>query len=197
MVAERIGRSLDERLKNDSRISLIVSGGTTPGPVYDLLSRYALDWQRVDVCLTDERCVPRSHSASNERMLRARLLVNEASAARFVLLDESITTTLPPVSACTLVGMGEDGHFASLFPDSTALAAGLDLTAGGAVVAVDDAPDQLQRISMTLGRLAASDNLVLLAFGARKRAILKAPSGYPVQFLLAQNRSSVQVFWAL
>lgn len=196
LVVEHMSAALKRRLAVDPRVSLIVSGGSTPAPVYELLSGEILDWCRVDVCLTDERCVDRSHSASNERMLRERLLINLASAANFVPLETAAVAALPKPSACTLLGMGEDGHFASLFPGSAALQVALDTATSEPVVCVADAPDRLERISLTLRQLVASDKLMLLVFGRRKREILHAPEAYPVQSLLAQTISPVHVFWA-
>lgn len=195
-VAERICSALNERLRTVPRASLIVSGGSTPGPVYNLLSEHELDWHRIDLCLTDERCVPGTHEASNERMVREHLLINRASEANFVPLDESATIKMDPIAACTLVGMGEDGHFASLFPNSSALPRGLDLTNDEAIVRVTDAPDNRERISMTLRQLTSTEKLFLLAFGTPKKKILGAPLGYPVEHLFAQERSPLHVFWA-
>src|SRR5207253_887994 len=130
---------------------------------YDRLSRARIDWTRVAVTLSDERWVPASDPESNERMVRGHLLAGPASAARFQPLWSQDTTPEaaaaalePAISALApfdmvLLGMGEDGHFASLFPGSPALDQGLDLDGQRLCIAVPagkPAPSQ-PRISLT------------------------------------------------
>lgn len=140
-VANRIAGDLTVALNHADRAMLAVPGGTTPGPIFDDLCAADLDWSRVDVILTDERWVPGDHPRSNTRLVRERLLVNRAAAARMVPLyantaepEESLENLMAPIEAdlpiaVAVLGMGADMHTASLFPDSPDIAAALDANA--------------------------------------------------------------------
>lgn len=137
-VAQRIGGDLTVALHNADRAMLAVPGGTTPGSIFDDLCAADLDWSRVDVVLTDERWVPGDHPRSNTRLVRERLLVNRAAAARMVPLyaetpepEESLAGLMEAIEAdlpiaVAVLGMGADMHTASLFPDSPDIAAALE-----------------------------------------------------------------------
>ena len=171
----------------------MVSGGNTPRQCFEVLSNAQIPWARVDISLSDERDVPSDHPASNERMLRETLLVNFAQEGIFTPL---MPQTHKPLQhfACVLIGMGEDGHFASLFPDSPEVDEGLTCSAGA--IRVSTPSSDYSRISATLNTITESDLIVLLIFGEAKRKIAESPDGYPIQKLLAQNRTPVQIFWA-
>ncbi len=84
-LADILASALKQTLLTHDRASLAVPGGTTPGPIFDNLCSVDLDWARVDVLLTDERWVPESAARSNTALLRRRLLVDRAAAARLIL----------------------------------------------------------------------------------------------------------------
>ena len=102
--------------------------------------------------------------------------------------------------ACALLGMGEDGHFASLFPDAENLREGLDVDSRQLCIPVQTAASPHPRVSLTLSALSRSDEILLLMFGDRKRAVYEATkqaaNGYPVSHLLRQKRAPVFVYWA-
>ncbi len=175
------------------------------------LSRVPLDWQRVQVCLSDERWVPPDHEDSNEKLVRETLLVDQASSAQLlpVYADdvtpeqrcEVLQDSLPVLPfSCSLIGMGTDGHFASLFPDAEQLELGLDVECGRLYVPVHTAASPHPRISMTLAGISRSDEVVLLFFGEEKLKIYEearaSTNGYPVSRLLRQKRAPVRLFWA-
>ena len=83
-LANRIAGELRGALARAERVTMAVPGGTSPGPIFDDLCEVELDWDRVDVMLTDERWVPEDHDRSNTRLLRERLLVGKAEAARLL-----------------------------------------------------------------------------------------------------------------
>jgi 6-phosphogluconolactonase len=171
--------------------SLAVAGGATPAPVYRLLSQAILDWSKVTVTLTDERRVAADHPDSNERMLRQTLLVGAAAAARFAPLEEA--AALVPFDG-VLLGMGEDGHFASLFPGNSALAGGLNgpsLTID--VPAGEPAPPQ-PRSSLTLKALSGATTTLLVITGGAKRALLERAEGLPVAALI--DAVHPRILWA-
>src|SRR5690606_15928511 len=136
--AAAIASALAGGLQARGKAGFVATGGRSPGPVYDLLRDADLDWSRVSVTLSDERFVAPSSPDSNERLVRERLLAGRAVRAAFVPLWSKAPTPAacalaaePRVAAiapfdAVLLGMGDDGHFASLFPGSPALAEGLD-----------------------------------------------------------------------
>ena len=191
--AALIVEQLTNKLSLQERTSLMVSGGNTPRQCFEALSNAQIPWARVDISLSDERDVPSDHPASNERLLRETLLVNFAQESIFTPLLPQTDKPLQPF-ACVLIGMGEDGHFASLFPDSPELDEGLTSSAGA--ISVSTPSSDYSRISATLNTITESDLIVLLIFGEAKRKIAESPDGYPIQKLLAQTRTPVQIFWA-
>ena len=211
--AERIATVLSRRLDQQKAASLVVSGGTTPVDCFAALSQTELDWRRVGVLASDDRWVPADHADSNEKLIRETLLVGKASDAEFLpfydpdvtvdeqaaLLDKDIRF-VPFPFACSLLGMGADGHFASLFPDADNLAEGLDLESMTLCVPVRTAASPHARISLTLAALSRSDEIILLFFGDEKRAVYdRARDGddrYPVTRLLRQKRAPVHLYWA-
>ena len=211
--AERIAEALTRRLENQKAASLVVSGGTSPVQCFEALAHKDIDWSRVGIIPSDDRWVPREHDDSNEKLVRDKLLVNGAASAdllpfftsevsveeRAAALDQEIRFAPFPF-ACSLLGMGTDGHFASLFPDAENLAEGLDLESRTLCLPVKTAASPHARISLTLAALSRSDEIVLLFFGDEKRIIYdKAKAGnarYPVTRLLRQKRAPVYVYWA-
>lgn len=195
--------------------SLLVPGGRTPAAFLDHLSQASLDWSRVTVGLTDERWVPPADAASNERLLRTHLLRDAAAHARVLGLvndapDPAAGAALAwrrlgaiprPLDAVVL-GMGEDGHFASLFPDDPASLAGLDPAAAPACIAVHAPAAPAQRVSLNLAALLQSRELFLLVTGERKWALIEealgaAPSrNLPVSALLLQRSVPLTVYWS-
>ena len=194
--AERLEAALRGRLDRDGEAAIAVSGGTTPEPVFQALAKCPLPWERISFTLTDERCVPPTDPASNEGLLRRSLLQGAASAAHFIPLSDEDVASLPNCLASVLLGMGEDGHFASLFPDAANLNEGLALPGGPPVIDVRTAASPHPRRSLTLARLLATDRLLLLAFGKAKRAVLEEPGMTPVATLLGQRECPLEILWA-
>lgn len=128
-LADLIAANLSTSLRKRNAASLVVSGGSTPAPLFDALSTRELDWSRVTVTLADERWVPADHKDSNEALVRNRLLVGNAASAAFVSLYEpgcspieaqSVVAqrlgSMPLPFDVVLLGMGNDGHTASFSP---------------------------------------------------------------------------------
>ena len=209
--ATRIAELLENRLEHHPRASLVVSGGSSPLDCFSALASTPLDWERVEVLLSDERWVPPDHEESNEKLAREALLVDAASAATLKpVYAEGMTPAercddlqdpLPVLPfSCSLVGMGADGHFASLFPDADNLDFGLDVDSGRLYVPVATDASPHPRVSMTLAAISRSDEVVLLFFGEEKLAVYETAKAtantYPVAQLLRQKRAPVRVFWA-
>lgn len=175
-VAREAATLIAEALRRGAR-SLVLAGGSTPARAYQLLAKMPLEWGRVTVLFGDERCVPADHPESNYLMARRALLdrVNpgtvhrmpaELGAEAAVELYDGIVRDLSPLDL-VLLGMGPDGHTASLFPGHGAL------QAGGFAVAVHDAPKPPpDRVSLTLGALRAARRVVYLVTGVDKSEAL-------------------------
>ena len=190
--ARRLRIALERRLASDERTNCVVSGGSTPAECFAALSKMPLPWNRVSVSLTDERCVPVSHDASNEGMLRKLLLNHYAAAASIMKVGELNLASL----AVSLIGMGQDGHFASIFPDNPQLESLLNIDAEPVSSAVVTGVSEFRRITLNLSFLLNSDRIVLLIFGGAKRELVLNPGSLPVGALLNQDRTPVDVVWA-
>ena len=188
---EAVLTALGEAIAARGRASVAVPGGSTPGPIFDRLAEAELDWAKVSVTLVDERKVDPSSPDSNERLVRERLLKGKAAAARFVpLTPEGIAAIGLPLDLAVL-GMGEDGHIASIFPGSPAQTAALE--GDGPLVEVPAgegrAPPQ-PRVSMALKVINAARRRLLLLPGQAKfdvyeRAVRSGdPHLYPVAGVL-------------
>ncbi len=211
--AERIAAALERRIELQDKASVVVSGGTTPVKCFGYLSATELDWANVHIVPSDERWVPPGHEDSNERMIRSTLMTSHAANAelqslyaedvdvddRCATLDSEILERPFPF-ACALLGMGEDGHFASLFPDADSLEDGLAVDTNRLSIAVNTDASPHPRISLTLAALSRSDEIVLLIFGDAKLDVLQRAhdvgNGFPVSRLLTQKRAPVTVYWA-
>lgn len=209
VLAEAIDRPLRA---GAGKASFVATGGHTPIQAYDLLHAKPLDWSRVAITLSDERWVPPDEPESNEGMLRQHLLKGPAAAARFTPLwtraphpEAAAQHAEPAIRALlpfdvVLLGMGEDGHLASLFPGSPALAEGLDLESDRVCIGVPEgapAPDR-PRISLTLKALLDSRLIVVLIAGDSKKRTLEAALGgadVPIRAVLDQRRTPVRILW--
>ena len=211
-LAGALSRDLRAALQRRERAVLCVPGGTTPGPVFDMLAAVDLDWSRVDVVLSDERWVPEDHPRSNAALVRQRLMQGHGAAARLIpyyrapqngdaapeaALDD-LTRDLEAVLPIdvALLGMGADMHIASLFPGAARLDAALAEDAPPLMVfRPEDQPEA--RISLTVPVLRASFALHLLITGAQKRAALeRAQDADPMDAPVKAVLDLATVHWA-
>ena len=183
--AEHIGAAIDLALDQRDRAQIALSGGTTPALAYALLGQEHLPWDRVDVFLGDERWVAADDDSSNARMLRNTLMKTdqpgaracfhpvptvelpspEASAEAFAELVLSVCEGQPPVFDFMLLGLGDDGHTASLFPGTEAPSVQDRWTTIGR-------GKGLERITLTAPVLSAARQVVFLVSGDAKRQAL-------------------------
>lgn len=178
-----IAGALGEVLRGGGRARIALPGGTTPGPFLDLLSAADVGWDRVDVLPTDERLVPEDDARSNARLIRTRLMRGPAAAARFVPLadaaapDGGLAAAQAAIAALlpldiVVLGMGEDGHVASLFPGAAGLEAALAEDAPP-VVRIDPPGQPERRLTLSLPVLRGAGAVHLLITGTAKRAALE------------------------
>ncbi len=178
--------------RREGRVALTIPGGSTPFPILaDLVTR-DLDWSRLDFWPNDDRIVPEDHEASNTGKMRALL---EPAGAKVVGLTEE---SEPPHFALTWLGMGPDGHTASLFPNT-------DPQADDAMQVRRLTPDPLpahapfDRITFTMPALLKSDAVLFTLGGSEEKlgvfeAAERGENDLPVARLLAASHQPVTVF---
>jgi len=214
-MAELIVHLLDEGIQRRGRASLVVSGGTTPVALFDVLSGADLTWEKVVISLADERWVDTGSPDSNEYMVRAHLLKNKAAAARFIGLKTTDGTAEAGETVCAmricqipapfdllLLGMGDDGHTASLFPGATVLPEALDMTSDRVCMAVSPPAAPHDRMTLTLPELLNSRRIFVHIVGEKKRQVYEtaiageSPEEMPIRAILGQKKMSVTIWWA-
>jgi 6-phosphogluconolactonase len=193
--AHGIEAALAEALRTRGRAALVATGGRSPGPVYDRLTEAKVDWARVVVTLSDERCVAEDHPDSNTRLVGERL----PKRVHIVpLTDMAALAALLPFDA-VMLGMGEDGHVASLIPGDPGLEEALTTADLTRPVPEGLGKPPLARITLTLSALVSARAIFLLIAGEAKRQVLARAMGgedLPVGRLIAQAKTPVRVLWA-
>jgi 6-phosphogluconolactonase len=192
-VAAAAATEIAEAIRAGSR-TLVLAGGTTPRRCYELLARLEVEWGRVTVLFGDERCVPASHPDSNYRMAREALLDQVAPATVHRIPgelgpEEGAAAYARVVEGLALLdvivlGVGEDGHTASLFPGDAAL------NAKGWAVGVRNSPKPPpERVTLTLPALRGAHQVIVLATGAGKaQAVSMAKRGEVPSGMIAGAR---------
>jgi 6-phosphogluconolactonase len=209
-LANDVAAALERRLAAQGVAGLVVSGGRTPTAFLRELASRELDWPKVFVTLADERCVAADDPASNLRLVREAFADAPASVAALVRIDatDSMAASrwsdalaqIPRPFAAVILGMGDDGHFASLFPGMPGLAAALDLSNEANVVEGVAPVEPKVRLSLTLPTLLDTDLLVLHITGDSKLATLQRATcpgsaiEMPVRALLEQRRVSLEIY---
>ncbi len=177
--AEWLARAMNTVLASQPRCSFVTSGGSAPGPIHRVLATLEVPWRRVDFFFSDERCVPPNSSESNYRLARETLLdpVGARNAQVFRMEGErtdydaaarDYEARLPPVLDVMLLGMGPDGHTASLFPGHPAL----EETTRRVLAVVGPKPPP-QRLTLTLPVLQAGRHVLGVVAGEGKREAVR------------------------
>jgi len=214
-LASVVSKSLTDALRTRGQASLVVSGGKTPAGMFAQLATAPLDWSRVHVTLADERWVEPTNEASNEHLVRTTLLTGPAEKAIFVGLKTAAPDAtsgraeawqrcakMPQPFDQVLLGIGDDGHFASLFPGVVGLADALDEHAEPACVAITPLDAPFPRISLNFAALLQSRSIRIQICGAGKwevyqRALEPGPfSEMPIRAVLRQRKVPVDVYWS-
>jgi len=221
-LAADIHQQLAVALRDRGSASLVVSGGSTPVPLFRRLREAPLPWERVLVTLADERWVDATDAGSNERLVRTELLQGPAAAARFAPQKTDAPTpqqgaaaawagvaAMPRPFDVLVLGMGDDGHTASLFPGSPGILAALDPAASPTCVAMSAPVKPNARISLNLAALAQSRRAYLHIQGERKWEIYReaallavstpaeeTPASKPVAAMLRLRSPGLQVYWS-
>ena len=161
-----------ETLAAKGKVSLALSGGSSPVDLYRLLSSVEFDWARVSITLIDDRLVPADHPDSNERLITKTLRQNNAADAVFIPLEDWPDNEIADIA---VLGMGSDGHFASLFPSMLDQSQAFDPAAHPAIIRTPpQGIPKHPRITMNLAMIRAIPCRILLVVGAEKQALLSA-----------------------
>lgn len=218
--ANQCAAQITRGIEKQGRASIAVPGGSTPAPVFELLSKMSLDWHNVLVAPTDERWVEATESTSNQKLLQETLLVNQAKSARLMPMKNSAASASQGVEESersineldrpfdlVMIGMGNDGHFASLFPGSNPFEQAMDLENPNSCIAIDAtgcsvAGENTERMSLTLSAILDAKLVMILINGNDKLEVLRCaekennPSDKPIAALLNQDKTPIEVYWA-
>jgi|TARA_B110000208_G_scaffold45015_1_gene59711 6-phosphogluconolactonase len=196
-------------LAKNGKATLAVPGGSTPGPLFDLLSRADFDWTNVTIMLTDERWVSTDSPRSNTALIRNRLLVNAAASANYVALYKdgfepeagavALSKQVEPYLPIDviLLGMGADMHTASLFPGAAELAWAQSPEAAAVVSMVPVTGDLEPRVTLSANVLESANRTHVLILGDEKKAALMvAETADPYEAPIAQFLPNAKVHWS-
>lgn len=215
---EQLVASISDALRFDidqrGSASMLVSGGSTPKELFRKLSEADLDWSEVHISMVDERFLPDGHKDQNGTMVKSLLLQNKATDAQFVPLVNNAddlnanlhqakvdVKQLPRPFTVVILGMGGDGHTASLFPQAPQLDLGMDLDSKEDLIMTEPVTAPYERITFTRKALLDTRHLVLHCYGADKKAVLneamrqKTYRPYPIEAFLHQDLAPLEVHW--
>jgi 6-phosphogluconolactonase len=220
-LAQDIAQRLAAAIQARGFAVLSVSGGKSPVALFEALRVIDIDWSRVRVTLVDERCVPRIHPDSNALLVQTHLLQDLAAKAQLVFMvagaaeplgspsaqakAASIALTAAGVADVLVLGMGADGHTASLFPEAPNLADALDLRNTQTCVSIELAHPPTNapyaRITQTLAQILSARHIVLPLTGTEKlntlqQAWKQATPALPISFVLQQTQTPVALWLA-
>ena len=192
LISDKLKLAIDKK----GTATFVVSGGTSPLKLFEDLSKIDLPWNKVQITLVDDRLVNKNHIHSNQKLINDHLLKNKAKLANFIPLNEEIIKSkiiITPFDV-NLLGMGEDGHFASLFPDMIKDFNLFDLSADPNILTITSHGDPfLPRITMNLSLILKSEFIVLLVKGSIKQKIIdqaKNDNSLPIHYLLKSRASN-------
>lgn len=211
-LATDVAAWLQQGIAEKGSATLVVSGGSTPAPFFKALSVKHIDWSAVTVTLADERWVAADHELSNEKLVKETLLVDAAASAKFLSIFngasspedgwqqcEDALSSLPKPFDVVVLGMGGDGHTASLFPDTEGLSDACDLESDKLSWPMHPSHIAEARMSLTLAALLNCRQLVLHITGEDKRNVFEQAlngADLPITSVIKAAKSRLQLYWA-
>ena len=215
VLADAVAQNLRDTLATQPRATLAVSGGKSPIAFFQALSQQDLDWARVNITLVDERIVPTRHADSNTNLVRQYLLQNCAAAAQWLpMIDDaasegSLKNTAAAVEFALrhytqpdvlVLGMGGDGHTASIFPQAPQFADAVRPDYPQPLLHTSPITAPHERISMTLAAIEATPHIYLAIAGADKRRVYDAAAQaqsaqYPISYVLHSQKVNAHVIY--
>ncbi len=214
-LAGKIGERLTAGAAENGRASLAVSGGSTPMALFEQLAGMGLSWPDVVITLVDERWVAPTSEDSNEHLVRSHLLKGKAAAAAFIGLKNAAATAAAGEKECArrlqevprpfdviILGMGADGHTASLFPGARKLGLATDMNATQICMGIIPLTAPHERMTLTLPAILDARQIFLHITGQNKKDVLQqaqddgAVEKMPIRFILRQQTTPVSIYWA-
>ena len=215
-LANEISQKLEEEIKNIGKANLLVSGGSTPKKLYEILSNKEIDWNNVNIGLVDERFIATDNNQSNELFIKNTLLKNRAADANFIGMvfnindyEENLKIAISENKAfyksitCSILGMGLDGHTASLFPNSKKVYTDDSIYGHKMIINTRATSEPSKRISYTKSKILSSKHLFLYFNGKEKLNVFnsakenKNASTRPISAFIHQNIKTLNVFCSI
>lgn len=212
--AAQLVEQLKHAISTRGQASIAFSGGSTPKGLFAALSTSELDWSKVTITLVDDRWVDVNHENSNDKLLRENLLQNNAKYAKFfslkqtdVLSKEYLHNLSHSASAfmpldIIILGMGEDGHTASIFPCSEQLKFALDLNEKPSLIKTVPTTASYERVTFNFSALIEATHIYLHCVGESKMDVLnkaianKDSEVMPISAFLNHPSQTCEIFWA-
>lgn len=199
-ISQIIFEKLDQDLKKKDDVSFIVSGGSSPVQIFKDLSAMETDWSKINISLVDDRVVDKNHNDSNEKLVNDVLIANKAKDANFISIcnqSDELTNLNKPFNIM-LLGMGEDGHFASLFPKLLETNFQLfDVSRKPEIFFTEPMGNPChKRVSMNLSMILQSEIIFLLVSNQKKMEVLNQArnnKSLPLYFLLNQDKLNIEI----
>ena len=215
-LAKEISTNLEQEIINKGKATLLVSGGNTPKKLYEILSSKDINWNNVSIGLIDERFVGTDSDQSNEFFIKKTLLKNKAADAKFIGLVYNINNYQENLNiaisknkpffksiTCSILGMGLDGHTASLFPNSEEVYTDDSIYGDKMIINTSATSEPSKRISYTKTKILSSKNLFLYFNGKEKLNVFnsakenKNASIKPISAFIHQNIKTLNVFCSI
>ena len=198
-VIELITKNLSSSINKYQNASIAVPGGTSPIKIFNKLSKQKLDWSKVQITLVDDRLVDPDNDHSNQKLINDYLLKNEAKKSKFIPLNKNLNKGDDfkfPLDVC-LLGIGNDGHFASLFPNMINNTNMLDPKSKSSIDEVKaNGNPFVPRISMNLPLILSSNLIILLIKGKLKQEVLREAynnKNIPLYYLLKHRINNFHI----
>lgn len=212
-LSEAIIADLKEAITRKGHATLVVSGGSTPKPLFKILRQKEMPWEKVTVTLCDERWVAEQHQESNAKMVKEILLQEKAAKAHFIGMYKEGLTPIQAEAQCSaeiqalspfdvvILGMGGDGHTASLFPHNEKLQAALDPKQKQQCIAITPTTAPHERMSLTFSAILNTKNLYLHFEGEEKKSLYQEAlinenhETLPIRAFLHQEITDIKVYY--
>ena len=199
-ISQTILNELEKDLYENTLSTFIVSGGSSPVQIFKDLSAMDAKWSNINISLVDDRVVDANHEDSNEKLVKELLIKDKAKDASFISIcnqSNDLLTLKRPFNVM-LLGMGEDGHFASLFPKLIETNPEyFDLESDAEIFFTEPMGDPChKRVSMNLSMILESKNIFLLVSSEKKLQVLnqaKSDKSLPLYYLLNQDKTNIKI----